>query len=437
MAAYPTTLAAWLDWQLQLHHQRIDMGLPRVRQVADRLGLLRPATRVITVAGTNGKGSSIALMEQMLLAAGYRVASYTSPHLLRYNERLRINAKELEDARWCAAFAAVESARGELTLTFFEYGTLAALWLMQASQLDVALLEVGLGGRLDAVNIVDADVGIITNIGLDHCEWLGDTREAIAREKAGIMRSGRPIICCDHEPPHSLLDAAASAGAALTRIDVDFGVHSQPASTAWQWWASGCSPLTQLPLPALPGAHQLDNAAGAIAALRWLQLPEPIAQSAIAQGLTHLQLPGRLQTLPLPLGGELLLDVAHNREGCAVVRNYLQAQPLAGQIRAVFSALAEKPLAAMIDQLAPMVTQWFYAGLPQQPRGLSDAQLRALLADSPAGSYHATLDTALDAAAAQTQAGDRVLVFGSFFTVGAALEWYAHYTANSQGVLDE
>lgn len=404
-------LQRWLDWQERQHPRTIELGLERTRTVALRLGLLPARCITVTIAGTNGKGSSATLAAAIYRAAGYRCGCYTSPHLLRYNERVALDGEAVGDAALCRAFSAIEAARGEVPLTYFEYGTLAALWLFREAQVQIQVLEVGLGGRLDAVNIVDADAALLTNVGLDHMDWLGPDRESIGREKAGIFRSGRPAVCVDADPPATVLQAAAALRIDLQRVGIDFDGHAQAQAQRWCWQGRGRR-YEDLPLPALPGAVQLRNAAGVLAVIEALQGRAAVAPAAIAAGLQTLRLPGRLQR-----HGDLLLDVGHNAEAAAVLAAHLRTHP----VRAlVLGMLADKPVEAVGRQLAAEVPRVYAAGLPP-PRGLTGAELSARLA--AAGVDAAAFDDVAAAIrAARRLAGDRpIAVCGSFLTVAAAL----------------
>lgn len=420
-----TTLADWLRWQETLHPNAIALGLERVQAVYQRVGERAPASRVITVAGTNGKGSSVAMLEAILIAAGYRVGVYTSPHLLRYNERIRIAGEAVTDTRLCEVFERIDQARGVLSLTYFEFATLAALVLFADARLDVAVLEVGMGGRLDAVNIIDADVALITPIDIDHGAWLGDSREAIAREKAGILRAGHPAVCSDPAPPVSLLEQAAEQASPLYCLDRDFSVI--PTATGWDW-VSAARRRATLPLPALRGRHQLDNAAGVMMVLALLAGCLPVGQAEVRQGLLSVQLPGRFQVL----AGEVtrILDVAHNPHGARALARQLSSYPCPGRTRAVVGMLADKDCRGIFAALLAQVDEWHLAGLAV-PRGATAPQLADALAGVCAdhiGQGRAAVYCYPDVAAAcvgagaQAQTGDRLLIFGSFHTVAAALQ---------------
>ena len=410
------TLDQWLAWQETLHPSAIDLGLERPGQVLKAMGLDKPSHKVITVAGTNGKGSSVAMLESILRAAGYRVGSYTSPHLWRYNERIRINGEPVEDSLICDAFARIDAARGDTSLTYFEFGTLAAFLIFAEAELDVAVLEVGLGGRLDAVNLLDADVALITAIDIDHAAWLGDTREVIALEKAGITRPGHPVVCSDPEPPQGLLDYVYGQGSPLFRLERNYHYRSQD-DEGWLY-SDGEGILPGLPPPALVGEVQLQNAAGVIRALRCLpQLP--LSPQAIRQGLLAVSLPGRMQVL---LGKpQLILDVAHNPQAARTLANNLAAMPCAGRTLAVVAMLADKDMAGVIAAIAPQVDHWYPAGLTVW-RGAGVDRLVSELHAQGIGAVTAATDVAqaLETARGQARPEDRIIVFGSFHTVAEA-----------------
>ena len=409
------TLHDWLSWQQTLHPREIDLGLERVREVASRLGLLAPGCPVITVAGTNGKGSTVAFLSAMLRAAGYRVGAYTSPHLLRYTERVRIDGAEIAEAELVASFARIDQARGEQSLTYFEFGTLAALDAFHRAGCEVLVLEVGLGGRLDAVNIIDADVAIITSIGLDHTDWLGPDRDSIGREKSGIARAGRPLVYGEPDLPAGVAAVAAELGAPLRLAGRDY---------RWQIEADGWTlelpaRRLQLPAPALAGAHQYGNAAAAMVALDALGERLPVTPEALAAGLREASVAGRFQILPGPV--EWVLDVAHNPDGLRVLTRTLAERPVAGRTLAVFAQMARKELEAVLQIAAPQVDAWYLLQLPDadaRPAGEVGAALARLglqaVASGPA-------DALLPRVAADARPGDRVLVFGSFRTVEECL----------------
>lgn len=410
------SLDDWLSWQEGLHPRSIDLGLERVADVAARLGLTAPAWPVITVAGTNGKGSSIALLDAIYRGAGYHTAVYTSPHLLHYSERVRIDGVPATDAALCAAFERIDRAREATSLTYFEFGTLAALLLFADCRPDVALLEVGMGGRLDAVNIVAADVALVTAIGIDHSAWLGDDREAIAREKAGILRAGRPAVCADPQPPASLRAQAAVLGASWYGLGEQFGYRR--CGTTWTWQGPD-SQLEDLPLPALAGAHQLDNAAGVLTVTGLLADRLPVARSAIEAGLRSVRLAGRYQVIDAAV--PVILDVAHNPDAARVLAQQLRADTVAGRTWLVLGMLADKDAAAFAAVLDGVVDVWCLAALAGE-RGLPAATLAQRITgvagaveqfDSVAAALAHALDTAAPA--------DRIVASGSFLTVAQAL----------------
>lgn len=416
-AAAPLT--AWLAWLEAGRGNHIDLGLERCAEVATRLGLGQPAPVVVTVAGTNGKGSSVALLASVWHSAGYHVGAYTSPHLLRYNERLRINGTAVADAVLCTAFARVEAARRAVALTYFEFATLAALSIFAQAKLDVVILEVGLGGRLDAVNIVDADVALIAAIGLDHEEWLGTSREQIAGEKAGIMRADHLAVCSDHEVPHTLIDHAHALGAPLALLGVDYAFEDDGAS--WTWW-SGDQVLTALPHPALHGAHQLRNAAGVLKVIDSLQPRLPVTAAQIAEGLTGVVLLGRFHRVQREV--EYVMDVAHNPQAAAIFTATLSAMAPAPRTHALIGMLTTKNHRGFLEPLLASVQHWHCATLP----GINGARAEALagclhqLAPRTDVHCHVSVAAAHTAIVAGARPGDRVLVIGSFLTVGAMLQ---------------
>ncbi|MGD2137175.1 MAG: bifunctional tetrahydrofolate synthase/dihydrofolate synthase [Gammaproteobacteria bacterium] len=412
------TLADWLSWQETLHPRKIDLGVERVARVARRMALPRPAPAVITVAGTNGKGSAIALLAAILGRSGYRTGCYTSPHLLRYNERIVIQGEPVNDTRLCRAFEQVDIARGSETLSYFEFGTLAALYLFGRTSLDVALLEVGLGGRLDAVNIVDPDVALVTSIGIDHSEWLGGDRESIGREKAGIFRAARPAICADPAPPASLVHHAREIGAEWRLLGRDFEYTDR--GKCWDWRGAGHA-HAGLPLPALAGRHQLQNAAGVLMALAALGTGYPVSRTAIEHGLHSVELPARCQFLPGSV--ETVYDVAHNPDSATRLRQALDERPALGATWLVLGMLNDKDATEFMSRLAPVVDRWCLAGLGQE-RGMSVRELQAAMEQAGiSGNPRCLPDvaTAFRRARALAAPGDRIVVCGSFCTVAQAL----------------
>jgi dihydrofolate synthase/folylpolyglutamate synthase len=413
-----STLDEWLAWQETLHPSEIDLGLERVEQVFRSLHADMPPFVVFTVAGTNGKGSSVALLDAILRAAGYRVGIYTSPHLLRYNERIRLDGKPVEDSALLEAFDRIDRARGDISLTYFEFGTLAALDLFYRAQPDVVILEVGMGGRLDAVNIIDPDVALITSISIDHVKWLGNDREQIAREKAGIMRAERPAVFSGMNMPVAIERHAQEIGASLTRAGADF--HYAVGETGWQW-QTGILPPVSLPLPALRGEHQLQNAAGVLEVLHRYSDRLPIPRQAIRNGLLTVQLAGRFQQVPGDISW--VLDVAHNPAGIHQLVTLLQSSTGEGRTLAVFGMLEDKDSASVARLLQPCVDVWFLTPLPTS-RSLNGKDLADTLAQvDETSELHICTDVAAacDAARAEARPGDRILVCGSFYTVAGAL----------------
>ncbi len=417
----PRTLSEWLEYIQAQHPKTIAMGLERVRTVAERMALAKPARHVITIGGTNGKGSTVAFVDAIARAAGWRVGAYTSPHLLRYNERVRIDGADADDASLVEAFAAVEAARGDMLLTYFEYGTLAALWLFARSDLDLAILEVGLGGRLDAVNIVDPDVAVITTVDLDHQDWLGDTIEAIGAEKAGIARAWKPLVIGDDDPPSSVLGHAYAIGASAVRIGCDFFFErDEDDGQRWRWREIGCE--LELPMPQLAAPVQLRNAAVAIAALR--ALPVDLPEAAFIDGVREARIAARLQRFERD-GVEIVVDVGHNPQAARALAAWLEATPVAGPTHAVFAALGDKDMAGVVAALEDRIDRWWLAGLDDAgPRGLTVDAFAERLAGTAAGTgaRSTSVAEALAAARREAPAGARILVFGSFHTAAAALD---------------
>ncbi len=414
----PRSLADWLARLEGLHPSSIELGLERVGHVAAALGL-KPAFPVIIVGGTNGKGSTCAYLEAILTAAGYRTGLYTSPHLVRYNERVRIAGHEAGDAELVAAFEKIEVARGETSLTYFEFGTLGAMLQFIAAGVDVAILEVGLGGRLDAVNLWDADVAIVTSVDLDHQDFLGDTREAIGFEKAGIFRAGRPAICADPAPPASLIAHVQAIGGNDIRYGRDFAV----ARSADGWVFRGRTGVqADLPRPAMAGDYQLRNAAAALAALEALSARLPVDADAIRAGLTRARVRGRFERIAG--SPELIVDVAHNPEAARALASALAAHPAPGRTLAVVGMLADKDAAGVFDALGDAVDAWWTC-TPDSPRarpaGALAETLRASLPDAQVTVCGHPLE-ALAAARSAAHEGDRILAFGSFTTVAAVLD---------------
>jgi dihydrofolate synthase/folylpolyglutamate synthase len=412
------TLDAWLERIERLHVRPIDLSLERVREVAQRLALQLDCAAIV-VGGTNGKGSTCAMLDSILRAAGYRIGMYTSPHLLRFNERAQIDGAAADDAALVAQFEAVEAARGDTPLTYFEFSTLATLRLFAQSCLDAAILEIGLGGRLDAVNLVDADCAIVTSIDLDHMDYLGDTRERIGWEKAHIYRAGKPAICADPQPPQSLVELASTLGADLWRFGHDFNYQGDR-----QQWAYGGRRQRRsgLPYPALRGANQLLNASGALAALEALADRLPVSQQAVRKGLLTVEIPARFQVMP----GQpaVIFDVAHNPHAAAVLAQNLDSMGFYPRTIAVFGMLRDKDIDGVARRLAAKVDRWFVGPTPGA-RGAEAERLAAALqaagvAPDAIGICN-DLATAYRAAAEAAAPEDRILVFGSFVTVAEVM----------------
>ncbi|WP_397408508.1 bifunctional tetrahydrofolate synthase/dihydrofolate synthase [Polaromonas sp.] len=416
----PNTLDDWLAYCERLHPHAIDLGLDRVRRVAERMAL-RFDCPVITVAGTNGKGSSCAMLEAILGQAGYRTGVYTSPHLVHFEERCRIRGEMARADQLLPHFERVEALRGDISLTYFEFTMLAIFSLMAASGLDVVILEVGVGGRLDSVNIIDADCALITSIDIDHTELLGKDRESIGLEKAGIMRAGKPVVVGDPVPPQSVLDHAAEVGADLWRLGHDFNFSGDKQ----QWaWAGRGRRYAGLAYPALRGANQLVNASGVLAALTALRDRLPVTAQAVRNGLGMVELPGRFQII----SGQptLVLDVAHNPHAVAALTENLDAMGFYPCTHGVFGAMADKDLAQMLKRVGPLVDRWYFTDLPTARAARADdllATWQALNTRQDArASVYADPVQALQAAVAAADPADRIVVFGSFYTVGGVLK---------------
>lgn len=404
-----STVQEWLDWIGSVHTTEIELGLDRIKLVADKLQLLTPACPVITVGGTNGKGSTVAGLEAVYRAAGYKIGAFTSPILFRHNEYVRIDGVEASDADFCQAYAAIEAVRGVIPLTPFEYHTLAALMIFKQADLQVMLLEVGLGGRLDAVNIIDADVAVVTSIGIDHTEWLGDTREAIACEKAGIFRQGRAAVYGESDMPASIRERADQQQVKLYHSGRDF--NYQIAETDWCWqfkWKK----IDQLPLNQL----SIQNMANVLMVLELMQVRLPVTEAQIRIGLKKVVLPGRIQVEE----GEItqIFDVAHNPAAMAFLANRLAQLPCEGKTLAVFSMLADKDISGSISVIENQIDEWFVAPLAVK-RGASMQMLQEKFAGRDKVNFYLSLIDAYQAALKQAEQGDRVVVFGSFYTVAA------------------
>lgn len=415
---YPSTLAAWLERIEACHPAEIELGLERIRRVAERLAIDLGHSRKVLIAGTNGKGSTVTMLDSILRAAGLTTGVYTSPHFLRYNERICINGEEVGDQLICEQFSKIESARGEIGLTYFEYGTLAALLCFAEAKPDVLLLEIGLGGRLDAVNIVDCDIAVVTSIALDHTDWLGNDREQIGREKAGIARAGKPLVCGDPEPPESVIALCAEQGVPLWVRNRDYGLELD--NDNWRWWGSGAAHEAQvyetLPQPDLP----VINAATVVQVIQLLSLDISVAE--IAKGLRDAKMTGRMQRVSIA-EGPCILDVAHNPEAAAYMANWLDQHPISGRTLLVIGMLADKDIDSVIEQLGHSIDLWFPVSLGGA-RGATAQRLAAPIR-AIGGRVHAEYDrvaAALVDARQLLAPGDRLLVAGSFVTVSQALQ---------------
>jgi dihydrofolate synthase / folylpolyglutamate synthase len=420
------TLADWLNYLEQLHPKTIELGLARVNAVREKLSL-NPQFPIITVGGTNGKGSTCAMLEAMLHAAGYRVGCYTSPHIIDYNERVRIDKQAVGDEALCEAFAKVERARGDISLTYFEFGTLAAMQLFIDQGLDAAILEVGLGGRLDAVNVFDADCSVVTSIDIDHTDYLGETREEIAYEKAGIFRAGRVAIYGDRDMPRAITSEALRIGAQLWRMGEQFAPPPIPASPLrgreslqWNYIGPGGA-RNALPYPALRGAYQLNNASAALAALDALKEKLPVSMEAVRRGLVELHLAGRFQVLPgKPMQ---ILDVAHNPQAARSLAANLAALPPA-RTWAVFAMLKDKDMSGVVQALNLQIDVWLVSGIAQ-PRGAAASDLvEVLRGEGVTGEIRqfSSISDAWTLACNEAAENDRIAAFGSFYTVAAVMQ---------------
>ena len=415
-----TTLSEWLSWQQTLHANPIDLGLGRISITLQRLGWRKPACPVITVGGTNGKGSSIALLSSILTEAGYRVGLFTSPHLIRYNERIVVAGREVSDAELIAAFERINAAREATTLTFFEFNALAALLIFETANLDAMLLEVGMGGRLDAVNIVDADAALVTSVALDHCEWLGHDIETIGREKAGIFRANRPAVFGSTQMPGSIQAVADEVDARLLRLGRDF--RYERFSDHWSWQGTILR-LNNLPPPALVGDVQFDNAAAVLAVLEVLSERLPVSHQAVSSGLQRVQIAGRFQIVSGRI--EWILDVAHNPAAARVLASQLAARPAHGRRIAICGILGDKDIDGIAAELHSSFEQWIVAGIDSDraidPQLLAQRLRHHGLNVAPVIAQDVA--TACAQADAMMAGGDTVVVFGSFLTVAPAMAW--------------
>ncbi len=416
------SLDAWLHWQEQLHPRPIDLGLERVADVYRRMELNTGKKPTITVAGTNGKGSCIAYLEAIYQAQGYKVGSYTSPHILRYNERIRINGQPVSDDSICQAFTRIDNIRGDTSLSYFEFGTLAALDLFVAAGVDVQLLEVGLGGRLDAVNIVDADAAIVTTIAIDHVDWLGQTVEAIGKEKAGIFRSGVPAIIGDTCPPDSVLQTATEKQAVLMQLGEFF--YYRKHTGGWDWHSPEMT-LLNLPEPVFKGEHQFRNASAVLMAVTALQALLPTSKTAMHTGLQSAQLKGRFQII----AGEIpvLLDVGHNPQAVKTLVDYLQSAFPAVKIHAVFAMMKDKDILGVLSVMRDQIAAWYLAPL-KNPRAAGEDLIKNYFQQveiTQVQGGFADFSAAFNAARNNAQPGELILIFGSFFLVSEYLSKFA------------
>ena len=417
-----SALAEWLAWQEQFHPRPIDLGLERMTSVFSKLADKPNSVPTVTVAGTNGKGSCVAFLESIYRAQGYRVGCYTSPHILSYNERIRVDGQPVSDDVICAAFERIDAVRADTSLSYFEFGTLAALDIFSRAKVDVRILEVGLGGRLDAVNMIDADVALVTTIAIDHVDWLGHTLEDIGREKAGIFRADRPAVIGDRQVPASLLQTGVEKQAKLLQLgeSFDFEKHSD----RWHWWA-GDVKLSDLPFPALQGEHQFCNASAVIMAVMSLQPELPVERSAIVAGLQNVRLSGRFQLIK----GEvpILLDVGHNPQAVQTLVTYLQTSFPGVKIHAVFAMMKDKDIPGVLEVMRDRVARWYLAPL-KNPRAATADMLGHFFQQlnmKNVNAGYADFTAAFEDASHRAEPGDLILVFGSFFLVSEYLSQFA------------
>lgn len=412
------SLDDWLAWQSILHAREIELGLDRIREVAKRLKVIDNKFTVITVAGTNGKGSTVAILSTILHHAGYKVGTYTSPHIIHYNERIRIGLRCVGDEQLCASFAKIDAAREDISLSFFEFATLTALDIFNEQQVDVAILEVGLGGRLDATNIIDCDLAFVISISLDHTEWLGNSRESIGYEKAGIFRAGVPAVCGDVNPPATIVEVAQKVDAQLYQLNEQYSY--EVAQSSWSFMADGVE-LHGLPLPNLSGAIQIRNAATALMGLHCVHDKLPITFEAIKTGLREVTLEGRFQRIVKDC--EIILDVAHNYDSASVLADNLLALPKPGKTIAVFAILSDKDLNGIVELIHPHVDQWYISAVDSQ-RAMDVTQVEQVLrqyGQTVEIKLFSSVEQAYSQAQNDANKGDRILVFGSIFTVAEVL----------------
>ena len=412
------TLREWLEWQESLHFTAIELGLDRCMTVAKKLDLLSPRYPVISVAGTNGKGSSVKMLESILRAAGYKTGCYTSPHLIRYNERVQINGKEVADEELCKSFNRIDQSRGEISLTYFEFGTLAALDIFQRSDVDVAILEVGLGGRLDAVNCIDADAALVTSIDIDHEDWLGSDRDSIGLEKAGIYRSTAPAICSDPNPPVSILNYTKNLNIELFLLNKDY--RYETGEENWSWYSSDLT-IEDIPKPSIYNESQIQNAAGVIMLLSTIKDRLSVDSDAIRKGIQEFTLAGRFQIVPDI--AQIILDVAHNRQAVNLLVNNLKHLPVVGKTHVLIGMLKDKDHLAVFKELSEITDYWHIVTLYDQ-RGIESlelaSKLRKIEKNKPIACYNNTAE-ALSYIRSIVKPEDRIVITGSFLTVGAAI----------------
>lgn len=408
------TLPNWLAWIKSLHVKNIDLELSRIKDVAKRMDLLHPTFPIITVGGTNGKGSTVAALEAIYTQAGYRVGAFTSPFLFRFNEQIKMNGREVSDKELCDAFLKVELVRDKISLTPFEFNTLAALSIFKNANLDVCILEVGLGGRLDAVNILDADLAIVTSIDIDHADWLGDTHEKIAFEKAGIFRNNKPAICGDFNPPQSLIEYANSIGSQLYSQNKNFGYKEN--ATSWSWWSEKTD-FEQLPLPQL----LLQNMSTVLMGVELLSSQLPVQRKTIDDVMKNISLPGRIQIIPDNI--TTICDVSHNPASVSIFSKYLKKHPISGKSYAVFSMLGDKDISATLSLIKNDIDIWHVASL-QCDRAASQVLLTQHFFQNHIQNvlWFDSIKKAYDFTKTQAKLQDRIIIFGSFHTVAEAIE---------------
>lgn len=417
------TLPQWLQWQENLHFTEVDPGLERVGQVWQNMaGSSALPFTVVTVAGTNGKGSSVAMLESILRAAGYNTGTYTSPHLLNYNERICINGQSCTDDTICDVFNRIDTARQDISLTYFEFATLAAVDIFCHQKIDIVILEVGMGGRLDAVNLFDADIALITPISLDHVTWLGDNREQIATEKAGIIRAGKPVVCSEAQPPKNVLTHAQELQAPVFIAGTDFSIDYNSGGDSWHW-SNQTTQIKNLPLPALVGTYQIYNAAAVLQVVSLLnEQAYNISEQHIKTGLMTVKLAGRFQRIAGDI--EQIFDVTHNQQGAENLVKLLAEIPCKGRTLAVIAMLKDKDVATLASTLKKSIDIWYIAGL-QGTRGMQGQDLADRISAIVGSNIVLSHDTVIDAyrqAMKAAQTGDRILIFGSFHTVGSVLQ---------------